>query len=97
MPANTLVLTACIAEAEGLRYTPAGVPALNLQLDSDSEVEEAGQQRTVKLAIKAVALGAVAERLAKAALGSRWQFQGFLANVRNGKSVVFHVKDFVQD
>ena len=51
----------------------------------------------MKVAMKAVAFGALAERLAKQAIGSVWKFQGFLANARHGKSVVFHIQDFIQD
>jgi primosomal replication protein N len=97
VPNNSLLLTACIAEAQAMRYTPAGVPALNVQLEHESQVTEAGTQRTVNVVVKAVALGTVAERLARQALGSVWRFQGFLANARQGKSVVFHIQEFVQD
>jgi primosomal replication protein N len=95
--ANCLQLRACISEAEALRYTPAGVPALNIKLDSDSEVQEAGQLRQVKVSVKSVALGSVAERLVKQAIGSQWWFKGFLATPRNGKSVVFHIQEFSED
>jgi primosomal replication protein N len=54
---NCCVLTACIAELESMRYTPAGIPALNLILEHASSVEEAGQAQQVKAALKAVALG----------------------------------------
>ena len=94
---NRVVLTACIAEAEALRYTPAGLPALTLRLEHESEVHEAGQVRQVKAAVKAVAFGALAERLVKQAIGSAWSFSGFLATPRNGKSVVFHIQEFQQD
>ena len=94
MRANLLVLSACIAEIEALRYTPAGLPALNLRLDHESEVVEAGQGRQVKAAVKAVAFGALAERLAKQAIGSDWKFSGFVANPRNGKHTVFHIQEF---
>lgn len=97
MPANTLVLSACIAEAEALRYTPAGLPALNLRLEHESEVLEAGQSRQVKAAVKAVAFGTLAERLVQQAIGSVWRFSGFLATPRNGKYVVFHIQEFSQD
>lgn len=80
-----------------MRYTPAGVPALNLKLDHESQVQEAGGMRTVKLSVKAVAFGTLAERLAKQAIGSVWSFSGFLANARQGKSLVFHIQDFLQD
>ena len=80
-----------------MRYTPAGLPALNCRLEHESQVEEAGGVRTVKVAIKAVAFGALAERLAKQALGSVWKFSGFLATPRNVKTVVFHIQEFQQD
>jgi primosomal replication protein N len=95
--ANTLVLSACIVEAETLRYTPAGLPALNLRLEHESELQEAGQARQVKAAVKAVAFGTLAERLVTQAIGSVWRFSGFLATPRNGKSVVFHIQEFSQD
>jgi primosomal replication protein N len=95
--ANQLVLTACIVELDALRYTPAGLPALNIRLEHESELQEAGQARQVKAAIKAVAFGAMAERLAKQAIGSTWRFNGFLATPRNGRHVVFHVQEFQQD
>nr|MDP2191437.1 primosomal replication protein N [Rhodoferax sp.] len=94
---NQLVLTASIAELDALRYTPAGLPALNLRLEHESDVQEAGQTRQVKAAIKAVAFGAIAERLVKQAIGSAWRFNGFLATPRNGKHVVFHIQEFQQD
>ena len=95
--ANHLVLTACIAEIDALRYTPAGLPALNLRLEHESEILEAGQARQVKAAMKAVAFGAIAERLVKQAIGSTWRFNGFLATPRNSKNVVLHVQEFQQD
>ena len=92
--ANRLILTASVVERDAMRYTPAGIPALNLKLEHASSVEEAGQVRQIKAALKAVALGANAERLAKQVAGSVWNFTGFLATPRNGKSVVFHIQEF---
>ena len=95
--ANQLILAACIAELDALRYTPAGLPALNMRLEHESDIQEAGQTRQVKAAVKAVAFGAMAERLVKQAIGSAWKFSGFLATPRNGKHVVFHIQEFQQD
>ena len=95
--ANRVVLTARIVELEAQRYTPAGLPALNFTLEHGSEVQEAGQARQVKLVIKAVAFGAMAERIAKQAIGSLWRFEGFLASGRNGKGVVFHIQEMLQE
>lgn len=92
---NQLVLTACIAELDAMRYTPVGVPALNLKLEHTSSLSEAGQTRQVKAAMKALAFGAIAERLARQAAGSVWTFSGFLATPRNGKHVVFHIQEFL--
>ena len=96
MQTNSLELNAVIAEVEAMRYTPAGIPALNCRLEHASQIQEAGGIRTVNVVIKAVAFGSQAERLAKQAVGSLWNFKGFLANARQGKSVVFHIQDFSQ-
>ena len=93
---NQLALTACIAEAQPLRYTPAGLPALDMRLDHESRQQEAGAARKVQVSVKAVAFGAMAERLARQALGSLWTFRGFLAAARGGKGVVFHIQDIRQ-
>jgi primosomal replication protein N len=95
-PVNQVVLSACIAEAGALRYTPAGLPALDFRLEHESELAEAGQQRQVKVAIRAVAFGRVAETLGKQAIGSSWKFTGFLAQPRNGKHPVLHIQSFQQ-
>jgi primosomal replication protein N len=92
--ANQLVLTAVIAEAAALRYTPAGLPALDLRLEHESRRSEAGQPRQVVAKTRAVAFGALAERLAAQAIGSRWRFEGFVATPRNGKHLVFHIQEF---
>jgi len=94
---NRTELTACIAEQAALRYTPAGLPALDLILEHASEVSEAGQNRKVQLKIRALAIGSLAERLVKQAVGSVWTFKGFLATPRQGKSVVLHIQEFQQD
>ena len=92
---NQLVLSACIAEASALRYTPAGLPALDCRLEHESEIIEAGQTRQVKVAVKAVAFGSVAETMVRQPIGSPWRFSGFLATPRNGKHPVLHIQSFV--
>jgi primosomal replication protein N len=94
---NRTELTACIAEQAALRYTPAGLPALDLILEHASEVQEAGQNRKVQLKLRALAFGSQAETLVKQAVGSVWTFKGFLATPRQGKSVVLHIQEFQQD
>ncbi|PUE62637.1 primosomal replication protein N [Limnohabitans sp. 2KL-17] len=94
---NSTELTACIAEQNALRYTPAGLPALDLILEHASEIQEAGQARKVQLKLRALAFGSLAEALVKQAVGSVWTFKGFLATPRQGKSVVLHIQEFQQD
>jgi len=94
---NQTLLNATIAEISALRYTPAGVPALDFMLEHSSEQAEAGLVRQVSLKLRALALGGQAERLSRQPPGSRWQFKGFLVTPRQGRSVVLHVQDFQQD
>lgn len=93
---NHLVLRAVVAELAAMRYTPAGLPALDLRLEHESQVREAGQSRQIKLELKAVAFGATAEQLARLSVGSCWQFTGFLGNTRNGKGLLLHIQQIEQ-
>jgi primosomal replication protein N len=94
---NHVAIKACIAEAAALRFTPAGVPAIELRLEHRSQQQEAGQMRDVNAVMKAVAFGAMAERLARQPIGSLWRFTGFLATPRSGKHPVLHIQDIQQD
>ncbi len=91
---NQLVLSARIAQASSLRYTPAGLPALDFSLEHESEIIEAGQPRQVKVVVRAVAFASIAETLGRQAIGSSWNFTGFLATPRNGKHPVLHIQSF---
>jgi primosomal replication protein N len=93
---NRLVLTAALDQMAMLRYTPAGIPALDIVLKHESVVQELGVDRKAALEIRARAFGAQAERLSTQALGTVFGFEGFLTNIRNGKGVVFHIQDFIQ-
>jgi primosomal replication protein N len=90
---NRLVLTAQLVERGALRYTPAGLPALDLSLKHESEVSQGGQTRKVWFEIKARAIGEITQRVATLELGSTHGFAGFLGSQRNGRGVVFHVTE----
>jgi primosomal replication protein N len=94
---NQLLLAARIAQISGMRHTPAGIPAIDLLLEHESEQTEAGSTRQVAMAMKAVAFGATAEALAAQRMGSQWRFSGFLAAARGGKHPVLHIQSFVPD
>jgi primosomal replication protein N len=90
---NRLVLTAQLVERAALRYTPAGLPAIDLGLKHESMVTHNGQPRQVSMEIKARGIGEITQRLAKLELGSTHGFAGFLGSQRNGRGIVFHVTE----
>ena len=92
---NRLVLAAQVIERSAMRYTPAGLPALDLKLKHESEVSEDGQPRKVSLEMRAVAIGAITKAANVLALGTPCTFAGFLGATRNGKGLVFHVNEVV--
>ncbi len=93
---NRVVLTAGIAEQTALRYNPAGLPVLDLMLEHASTQQESGDERQVRLVLKAKAFGALAESIAVQPIGSSWRFTGFLASPRSGSHPVFHIQEFQQ-
>jgi primosomal replication protein N len=90
---NRVLITAQIIERQALRYTPAGLPALDLVLQHESEVTEAQLPRKVKLDIKAVAIGSIAEQLNRKPVGEPLGFAGFLGAPRNGRGVLLHITE----
>ena len=90
---NRLVLTAQLVERGVVRYTPAGLPALDLSLKHESEVTQDGQPRKVSMEIRARAVGEITLRLSGVEIGSTHGFAGFLGSQRNGRGVVFHVTE----
>jgi len=94
---NQFQLVARISEREVLRYTPAGIPIVSARLLHNSQQLEAGVPRLVEFEIAAIAAGEISGRFDRAELGRTFQFTGFVARKsRNGKSLVFHIIDFVE-
>ena len=90
---NQVSITAIALEVKPLRYTPAGLPAVEMLLEHESEVIEAGQVRRIQLTLPAVALGDIALLLADTPLGASLAIQGFIAQARKGSSkVVLHIQ-----
>ena len=73
-----------------MRYTPAGLPVLDLVVEHASTVIEAGVNRTIEMTLNAVALGDTAHHLVGTPMGTGLLIQGFLAPARksSGKLVV---------
>ena len=88
---NHLVLNALLLERGAVRYTPAGLPAIDMCLKHESQVQEAGVPRKVSMEIKAVVIGELSQRVGGLGVGESACFTGFLAAQRNGRGTVFHV------
>ncbi len=93
MPAsNRLTFDAQLTERGDLRYTPAGIPAIDCSLHHQSVQAEAGGERKVDCELFAVAFGDVARRLAAMPVGSNVSCRGFLARrFRTGITVALHI------
>lgn len=95
MNRNQVVLTGRLIERKELRFTPAGLPALDVRIGHASEQVEAGKPRQVGLEIEAVALGALAEALGRADMRRGYRFEGFLAlRSRMSRQLVLHLNRF---
>ena len=74
-----------------MRYTPAGLPVVDVVLAHQSTATEDGRPRQVSLELKALAIGAITRSIGALALGSTGDFAGFLASARNGRGLLFHI------
>jgi len=89
---NSVVLAAQIVERGQLRYTPAGVPVLELKLGHASQCMEAGVPRQIAFEASAVALGPMALMADAAPMGCALRFDGFLAQKSlKSKMLVIHI------
>ncbi|HET9764539.1 MAG TPA: primosomal replication protein N [Casimicrobiaceae bacterium] len=93
--ANDVTLDARLAARGDLRFTPAGIPALDFQLAHESTQTEADAARHVACELAGVAIGPLARDLAAVAVGAQVRCRGFLARrYRTGSSVALHVNAF---
>ena len=93
--ANRLTLDATLAQCSALRYTPAGIPALECVLKHASIQPEAGGNRKVDCEIAAIAFGEPATALARVPTGTTLRCTGFLARrYRTGITLLLHVNEF---
>jgi primosomal replication protein N len=89
---NQLTLTAKLVVKSVLRYTPAGLPICEFELEHESEQLEASKPRLVKCIVPALALGVAATQIGVLELGSLRNWSGFIAlRSHKSKSLRFHV------
>jgi primosomal replication protein N len=88
-------MQAILIERSGLRFTPAGIPVVEAQLQHRSETVEAGLPRRLAFDFAAVAIGETAQALADVELGSALGLHGFLApRSRRSTRLLVHVQTF---
>lgn len=91
--ANQVRLDANVIASGPLRYSPAGLPILDMTLAHQSEQMEAGRMRRVELEIAAVAMGDLASVIADTPLGCAVRVEGFLLPARKGSPrIVLHLQ-----
>ena len=92
--ANQVCLSGTLVELGALRYTPAGLPAVEFLIRHESERIEAGIGRKVRAEVAALAFDSVARQVAAAALGTALRAEGFLAaRSQRSAKIVLHVTD----
>jgi primosomal replication protein N len=92
---NRFTLDATLAQRDDLRYTPAGIPVLEMTLAHASTQPEAGSERKVDCEMAAVAFADVARKLANVGTGTALRCEGFIARRwRSGTSVALHISRF---
>lgn len=88
---NQLQLDAVIESIGSQRYTPAGILALDLVLQHQSEQKEAGSNRQVDLLLKAIAFDQLASEIQNSEMAVYYRFSGFLATRGRNKQILFHI------
>lgn len=97
MSENLTTFTGSVETLDALRFTPAGIPVLSLEVKHRSSQEEAGHERLIELILPVIAIGDIAKQMEALPLGARIEVQGFLAHrsLKN-KSVVLHATHCTQ-
>jgi len=74
-----------------MRYTPAGIPALDMLLEHLSQ-DLSGHDATIQ--ISSVAFGLQAQTLATTPLGSNLKLDGFLRHSAKSKKLILQIENF---
>jgi len=89
---NQVAIDGRLLKRSALRYTPAGIPAIDMVIGHNSIQIEAGGERQTRCEIETVAIGDVAVRLRAHKLNQILRVRGFLSrrSLTNQK-LVLHV------
>lgn len=88
---NRYQVIGTLQERQSLRYTPAGVPALDMQIEHLS-TDLNGHDATVNFSV--VAFGLVAQTLSSTPLGSTLKLDGFLRHSAKSKKLIVQIESF---
>ena len=92
MECNQVALDARLVKRGALRYTPAGIPVIDLLVGHKSIQLEAGKEREARCEVEAVAVGDLAARLNRAKLNQPLRLSGFLTQRSiKDRNLVLHV------
>ncbi len=96
MSVNQARLSGLVLGLSALRYTPAGVAVMTLELDHTSTVEQAGSTRALAFNLEASALGDAALAVSQLVLGQLATFEGFWAPAHyKTKRLAFHITQLI--
>jgi primosomal replication protein N len=92
---NQVRLQAAPVAKCALRYTPAGIPVVELSLRHDGAVTEAGMERQLGFEFPAIAMGPVAVALDREPLGKALDIAGFIASKsRRSSRLIVHITEY---
>jgi primosomal replication protein N len=79
---NQLRISGLISSCSPIRYTPAGLPVLEIKLDHNEAVIQAGVSRDVQCEVSVVVVGDLAQMWKTSALGEEVEVVGFISPAR---------------
>ncbi|MEN9911783.1 MAG: hypothetical protein RI956_227 [Pseudomonadota bacterium] len=89
---NHAVLSAVLLQKSVLRYTPAGVAVMTLNLEHNSQVQQANSLRVVQFSIESTALDSIALTSNNLNIGDIYTFEGFWAPAHyRTQRLTFHI------
>jgi len=91
---NYFQLVASLVGKESIRYSPAGVPILSINLLHSSRQVEAETERIIEFEIPAIAIGNIAHQFENIQPVVPYRFSGFMATRnRKSKNLLFHITE----
>jgi primosomal replication protein N len=95
MSRNVVSLSGEFTAIDALRFTPAGIAAVDFRILHRSSQTEANFRRDITCEVQGVAMAGTAQRIARLQVGRHAEFTGFLAQrSRRSTQLMLHVNEF---